>query len=228
MKLPTAETVRLSAISYLRELNGHEEAELLGRCKLEIGSSQGYAGTTIIGLNITLRCRASDLYRFKDQDSVWGLPSNSHELIKEALKSVLPAELTVHEISARSFLVDRGEFEKSELERLIEAQKDVMVAVATGGPRIESKNQDYKDRWYQIREKLNELGKQDPNPFEDLWAWYGRWRSGDLPSYQSRREYIRDLYQHLLEDLPAPTCIIQPNPAANQLDGKKLIEILTA
>ncbi len=201
MKVPSAETIQLSAISYLRELNAHEEAELLSRSKVEIGSAQRYSGSTRVGLNITLRCRASDLQRFKDQDSSWDMPSDSHMLIQEAIKSVLPAELTVHEMSARSFLVDRGEFEKTELERLIEAQKDAMIAVATGGPRIESKNQDYKDRRYQIREKLNDLGKQDPNPFEDLWAWYGRWRSGDLPSYQSRREYIRDLYQHLLEDL---------------------------
>lgn len=201
MKLPTAEIVRLSAISYLREVDAHDEAELLGWCKIEIGSQQGYSGTTIVGLNITLRCRAGDLHRFKDHTSGWGLPSNSHKLIDEAIKSVLPAEFTVHELSARSFLVDRSEFEKTELEQLIEAQKDIMIAVATGGPRIESKNQDYKNRRYQIREKLNGIGKQDPNPFEDLWAWYGRWRNGDLPSYQSRREYIRELYQHLLEDL---------------------------
>ncbi len=201
MKIPNPDTVRLSAISYLRELNAHEEADLLSRCKLEIGSGQRYSGSTRVGLNVTLRCRAGDLERFKDQDSAWDLPSESHMLIEKAIKSVLPAELTVHEMSARSFLVDRSEFEKTELERLIEAQKDVMTAVATGGPIIGDRNQEYRERRYEIREKLNELGKQDPNPFEDLWAWYGRWRNGDLPTYQSRREYIRNLYQHLIEDL---------------------------
>ncbi len=92
------------------------------------------------------RCRASDLDKFKNTDSVWDLPSQSHTLIQKAIESVLPVEFKVHEISARSFLVDRNEFEKTELERLIEAQKDLMIAVATGGPRIESKNREYKER----------------------------------------------------------------------------------
>lgn len=87
------------------------------------------------------------------------------------------------------------------LERLIQAQIDLMIAVATGGPRIESKNDEYMERREIIRDKLQSLGKRDPNPFEDLWAWYGRWSSGDLPRYQSRREYIRTLYLTLLEDL---------------------------
>ncbi len=84
--------------------------------------------------------------KFKNTDSVWDLPSQSHTLIQKAIESVLPVEFKVHEISARSFLVDRNEFEKTELERLIEAQKDLMIAVATGGPRIESKNREYKER----------------------------------------------------------------------------------
>lgn len=47
------------------------------------------------------------------------------------------------------------------------------------------------------------LGKgiKDPNPHSDLWAWYGKWSSGDLPSYQSRRKYITDLYQPLIDHL---------------------------
>ena len=209
MRIPNPETIRLSAIAHLRELGSHEEADLLSRCKLEIGDTeQRYAGSTVLGLNLTLRCRASDLNKFEGQDSVWRFPSETHTAIQRAIEAVLPAQLKVHDLAARSLLVDRSEFEKTELELLIEAQIGLMIAVATGGPRIQSKNDEYKERREIIRDKLQSLGKRDPNSFEDLWAWYGRWSSGDLPSYQSRREYVRNLYRPLLEDLagaPAPS-----------------------
>lgn len=202
MKIPSPETIWRSAIAHLRELGAQEEADLLSRCRLEIADTgQPYAGTTVIGLNITLRCRASDIAKFEDQDDAWGMPSEAHKVIKRAVQAALPAQLQVHDLSARSLLVGRDEFDKTELERLIEAQVDVMIAVATGGPKIQSKNAEYRDRRRLIREKLEALGKRDLNPFEDLWAWYGRWSSGDLPSYDSRREYLRTLYRPLLEDL---------------------------
>lgn len=216
MKIPNPETIRLSAIAHLRELNTHEEADLLSRCKLEIGDkAQKYAGSTTIGLYITLRCRATDLSKFKEYDSFWEIPSQTYTFIKKAIESVLPARFQVHELSARSFLVDRKEFDKTELERLIEAQIDLMISVATGGPKIQQKNTEYRERRELIKEKLQELGKDDPNPFDDLWAWYGRWSSGDLPSYQSRREYIRHLYHPLLEDLAGAPA---RNPAEPNLE----------
>jgi hypothetical protein len=48
---------------------------------------------------------------------------------------------------------------------------------------------------------LLQLSIDDPNTFADLWAWYGKWSGGDLPTYQSRRKYIADLYQPLLDYL---------------------------
>lgn len=87
----------------------------------------------------------------------------------------------------------------AELIHAIEAQRGLMVAVATGGPRIQSVNDEYIARREQIRAELRERGLQDPNPYPDLWAWYGKWSSGDLPSYQSRRVYLADLYNPLIE-----------------------------
>lgn len=202
MKIPDRETLRVSAISHLRELGANEAADALSRCRIEIGDTgQRYANTTELGLNITLRCRASDLVKFKDPESAWEMPSQLHISIEHAIQAVLPAQLKVHDLSARSLLVERDEFEKSELERLIEAQIDLMIAVATGGPRIQSRNDEYRERRESIRVMLEVLQKADPNPFKDLWAWYGRWQSGDLPTYQSRREYVRRLYRPLLEEL---------------------------
>jgi len=63
------------------------------------------------------------------------------------------------------------------------------------------KNQEYQERRRKIRSSLTRMRIKDPNPFSDLWDWYGKWSSGDLPSYQSRRQYISELYKPLLDFL---------------------------
>ncbi len=79
-----------------------------------------------------------------------------------------------------------------------------MISVATGGPRIDSVNEAYCDRRDLIKRRLQEIGlDDDPNPFQDLWEWYGRWSSGDLPSYRDRRSFLRDLYASLITQLTA-------------------------
>ena len=87
----------------------------------------------------------------------------------------------------------------SQLLRDLEEQKALMVAVSTGGPRIQEKNAEYRQRRYRIKQSLSELGIDDPNLFSDLWAWYGKWSSGELPSYGSRRKYIADLYGPVID-----------------------------
>jgi hypothetical protein len=80
-------------------------------------------------------------------------------------------------------------------------QKALMIAVATGGPRIQNVNDEYQSRRVSIQGKLHELGIQNPNHFSDLWSWYGRWSDGSLPSYQSRGIYLGNLFQPLLDTL---------------------------
>jgi hypothetical protein len=88
-----------------------------------------------------------------------------------------------------------------ELVEEIQAQRDLMISVSTGGDRIQSVNDEYKVRRERIRKGLEALGIKDPNPHSDLWRWYGKWSSGDLPTYQSRRLYISDLYDPLVDRL---------------------------
>jgi len=83
----------------------------------------------------------------------------------------------------------------------VELQKGLMISVATGGPRIQQVNSEYKERRLKILPILQEIGVQDPNPFGDLWNWYGKWSDGSLPSYHSRRIYIAELFQPLLDNL---------------------------
>lgn len=89
----------------------------------------------------------------------------------------------------------------AELVEAIERQRALMIAVATGGPRIQDVSAEYVARREQIRAELERRGLKDPNPYEDLWQWYGKWSSGDLPTWQSRRVYITDLHRRVLERL---------------------------
>lgn len=91
--------------------------------------------------------------------------------------------------------------ENTDLIKEIDCQKALMIAVSTGGPRIQEKNEEYKERRLSIKAALLRKQIEDPNPYSDLWAWYGKWSSGDLPTYQSRREYLTALYQPLLDNL---------------------------
>lgn len=83
----------------------------------------------------------------------------------------------------------------------IEMQRGLMVAVSTGGPRIEEVNQQYINRRKLLAAELRLRKLQDPNPYGDLWAWYGQWSSGDLPSWGSRRAYLSKMYQPLIDQI---------------------------
>lgn len=84
--------------------------------------------------------------------------------------------------------------------RLIEQEKAQMVAVATGGPRIDGENPGYKKRRRAISSGLRRLNVDDPNPHGDLWQWYGHW-SAELLTYASRRQYISALFEPTLSRL---------------------------
>ena len=83
----------------------------------------------------------------------------------------------------------------------IEAQRSLMVTVATGGPRIQEVNQQYVERHDRISADLRRRGLEDQNPHGDLWAWYGRWSSGDMPTWASRRAHLSEMYQPLIDQV---------------------------
>ena len=49
--------------------------------------------------------------------------------------------------------------------------------------------------------ELKRRGLEDPNPHGDLWAWYGRWSAGDMPSWASRRTHLTEMYQGLIDQI---------------------------
>lgn len=87
-----------------------------------------------------------------------------------------------------------------ELIKEIELQRDIMTAVATGKSNIQDVNDEYKERRERIREELTYRGIADPNVFSDLWGWFSKWKES-LSTYQSRRKYIGELFDPLLEEI---------------------------
>lgn len=205
MELPDKEILLASASNYLRSTGNNEEADILSSCQIEYGPIQEYLGSGPLGLRITLRCSPNTLEKLREFHLIIGdyLPNKILSIIRSAIEAVLPVEFKIHDISARASLVKTPDSKTAALIRDIEAQKNLMIAVATGGPRIQEKNDEYQQRRLQIKTELSKLQIDDPNPFSDLWDLYGKWSSGDLPSYQSRRQFISELYQPLLDRLSA-------------------------
>lgn len=105
-------------------------------------------------------------------------------------------------LSGRRFLNTLQPKQSSSHEDLIKVlgrMRDLMVAVSTGGPRIDDVNGDYRELYSQADQMLADLGLENPVPFPDLWDWYGGWSSGDLPSYQSRRELLSEMFSPLIQ-----------------------------
>lgn len=90
---------------------------------------------------------------------------------------------------------------EKELVAALEHMRDMMVSVSTGVRRIQDANDEYRQLYATADEALAKRGIANPNPFPDLWDWYGCWRSGDLPSYQSRRQFLADLFNPLLKQI---------------------------
>lgn len=88
---------------------------------------------------------------------------------------------------------------KDDLVERIDKMKSILISVSTGGPKIETVNGEYMQLYDQLNEIFDKLKIENPNKFKSLWDWYGRWSSGDLPSYRSRRQFVNELYKDVLE-----------------------------
>ena len=76
--------------------------------------------------------------------------------------------------------------------------RNVMTSVATGGPRIDEVNEEYQKTYSNIVSELSHRHIENPLPYGSLWDWYGRWSSGDMPTYKARRNYTSELFEPLI------------------------------
>jgi len=205
------------AVHYLMDGKEAEAARVLRDCTLENWEIVDYwmdGSHQLDGLLLEIACPRS-AYEV--------LTKHDHPLtisIGNAIRAVLPGgtylkTLRPRAVSSKSSMQrQQSRLPDADVKKLVEAaeaQKAMMIAVGTGGPRIKDVNREYEDRRLPIREALAALGVEDPNPYPDLWTWYGKWSDGSLPSYQSRRRFIADLYEPLLNALRlSKTATVQP------------------
>jgi hypothetical protein len=125
--------------------------------------------------------------------------------IDEAIKALQPEDRKrIAEAIANGYH-DKGRFDDVAVEaiRFSEAtgmvlvlaelmiHRNMMIDVATGGPRIQEINDYYIAREVRLREMMPADITYD-NPDADLWAWYKHWQ--ELGGYAGRRAYVRELF----------------------------------
>jgi hypothetical protein len=199
-----------NAVQFLTEGNELEAANLLSSCILEdcdIVDSWRDGPRTLSGILLELACSRA----------VYEVLSNEADVrtksIHNAFRATFPTDCYLKSLRVRAVpglllpmeepSTKSTEAKIQELVTAIELQKSLMISVATGGPRIKEVNSEYENRRFEIKRALQDQSVADPNPYFDLWGWYGKWSDGSLPSYQSRRRYVADLYQPLLDLLLA-------------------------
>lgn len=206
------EQVIASAIKFLLDGEEIDAANILRTCSLEDCISEivdnWVDGSSQHGLSFELGCPRSTYQILK---------KSRHpitERIEDAIKAVLPGGFILKSIVPRfdssnrmlSKKIENRIISASEINDLIqniEKQKELMIDVSTGGSSIQDVNKEYIALKTDMKTKLMEFEIVDPNPYPDLWKWYSKWKDGSLPTYQSRRDYIIDLFQPLLDELHA-------------------------
>lgn len=112
----------------------------------------------------------------------------------------------------------------SDIERL----KGMLISVSTGGPPINDVNESYIELYANVDTELRRRGIINNIPYPDLWDWYGRWKNGDLPSYQSRRQFILEIISPLIaqiRQLAAGKPLMQLEPTGWQRVDRTIGEI---
>src|SRR5438046_7098397 len=86
----------------------------------------------------------------------------------------------------------------AELIAALESLRNTLTAVATGGPRIADVDEGYRNVFAAVAADLARRHIENPITYGSLWDWYGRWSSGDLPTYQSRRTFVGELINPII------------------------------
>jgi hypothetical protein len=82
----------------------------------------------------------------------------------------------------------------TELFKALDGLRNTMVSVSTGGERIDTANPEFRREYGIVSAELQRRGIQNTIPYSDLWDWYGRWSSGDMPTYRSRRTFVAEAF----------------------------------
>jgi hypothetical protein len=85
--------------------------------------------------------------------------------------------------------------------QLVERQRDLITAVATGESITPHLDSEYKRRRRKIRAGLQRLGIEDPFPWPDLYQWWGFCSAPRMTTYRERRSYVAEISEPVLDEL---------------------------
>ena len=203
-------------------------ASLLSRAYVEFDESTQYGSYAYSSLT------TAEIYApFQEYERLQQLSDDDQQHILDAILDVWPPGPYAMEVTGIVFRlnIDSLSNDTDEYERILQQLEHIqntLVSVSTGGPRIDSVNQDYRDSYSLFTERLETVGLQNPIPYSDLWDWYGKWSSGDLPTYRSRRQYIRGLMEplkkRLLQSPPSHGTEVFPEPTGWTVVDRQLGE----
>ncbi len=94
----------------------------------------------------------------------------------------------------------------------VQALRSLLILVGTGKRQIDDAEAEYTELRGQVAATLRSMGIADPNNFHSLWDWFSYWKANGLSSYQSRRDYMSNLYKPVIEALETPE-VEKPNAA---------------
>lgn len=187
-----------TALALMRERGVSEFCDLILKGSLQVinteydnwnGGTYGY--TVYINLPVKL-------YSLLKAEQIQGYEKTLSETLNEVTKSNENHYFLV-QISPEFCKSDiewdliGGVKRKKDLQSKIETIKNIMISVATGGPRIQDEDGRYKRLQSEIKQACKQLNITYNNNFSGLWDWYGKWKA-DFPTYQSRRNFINDLF----------------------------------
>jgi hypothetical protein len=92
---------------------------------------------------------------------------------------------------------------KDELLTAIDSLRGILISVSTGGPRIQEVEARYTAAIRAVSEELAARGIANPIPYQSLWDWHGRWSLEDLKTYASRRTFVGQIINPLIDAVNA-------------------------
>lgn len=181
-----------NTLEYLKKIFRFDLVSLLSYSSYEVGKQEMWFDISDDILNVY----SPPVYT----QALSSLTEQDHKRIIEAI--INPNKLSFVTNTIKFYDTDEinGD-ERSVLFAELITQKNLLISVATGGNNINDVNDYYKARRYRICESSETYNIENPNPFDDLWDWYHKWKS-DFPTYAERRKFINDLYKPIIKDFP--------------------------
>ena len=92
---------------------------------------------------------------------------------------------------------------KNSVIALINAEKDTLIKAGTGMLQIRDAkvNNEYKANHSYLVSLLKNLGLEPVHAYTDLWGWYNDYNLRELKTYKSRRVFIKDIFEPLLNTI---------------------------